>query len=289
MASDIDFLGLVPSEGAGRFSFRVRNHLSRMDGQLYGGSAIAASIATAELISERTALWMTTQFVATAPAESIVEVHAEVLALGNRTNQVRVTGTDSTGRIMFASLGATGHPRPDGLVGTFEHPPVVSSPEDSRDQSGPFATMVRNAGVEGPVPEIPARLGFNSVVEFREPVVQHHPDPGPGRICVWVRRRDGVPVTPTTVAFMADMIPMSVAHGCGVVAGGLSLDNTIRLGTFEESDWVLVDMRGHLASGDYGHGSAFVWSRSGRLLAIASQSASMFEFDLADAPWNQKS
>jgi acyl-CoA thioesterase len=288
MASDADFLGLTAADGPGRFRFTVRNHLARLDGRLYGGTAIAVSIAASELVSSRAALWMTTQFVSTAPAEAEISVLAEVLAPGRRTNQVRVTGTDASGEVMFASLGATGHHRPDGLTGTFEHRPRVTGPEDSEHRDGPFATMIRNAGITGDVPQVPPDVGFNSVIEFREPTVLEHPDPGPGRLCMWVRRRDRRPVTPAVVAFMADMVPLSVAHGCGVVAGGISLDNTIRIGAFEPSEWVLVDLRAHLAVGDYGHGAAHLWSEDGRLLATASQSASMIQFDLADAPWARR-
>jgi acyl-CoA thioesterase len=288
MATDADFLGLTAGDGSGRFRFTVQNHLARLDGRLYGGTAIAVSIAVSELVSSRTALWMTTQFVSTAPAEAGISVLAEVLAPGRRTNQVRVTGTDEAGEVMFASLGATGHHRPDGLTGTFEHRPRVTAPDESERRDGPFATMIRNAGITGDIPQLPADVGFNSVIEFREPTVLDHPDPGPGRLCMWVRRRDREPVMPAVVAFMADMVPLSVAHGCGVVAGGISLDNTIRIGAFEPSEWVLVDLRAHLAVGDYGHGAAHIWSEDGPLLATASQSASMIQFDLADAPWARR-
>jgi acyl-CoA thioesterase II len=87
---------------------------------------------------------------------------------------------------------------------------------------------------------------------------------------------------------MADMVPLAVAHACGVVAGGISLDNSIRIGSFEPSEWVLVDLRPHLAVGDYGHGAAHIWSESGHLLATASQTASMLRFDLDNAPWNRR-
>jgi acyl-CoA thioesterase len=284
MSTDAQFLGLTPSGESGAYRFRVDNHLARLDGRLYGGTAIAVSITAAELVSERTAVWMTTQFVSTAPPESEISVRAEVLAPGRRTNQVRVTGTDAAGAVMFASLGATGHHR-EGLSGTFEHAPTVSAPEESDPRSSPFAAMLRNAGVEGELPEVPAGLGFNAVVEFREPEVRHHPDPGPGRLCMWVRRRDGIPATPATIAFMADMVPLSVAHGCKVVAGGISLDNTIRVGAFEPSEWLLVDLRAHAAVGSYGHGLAHIWSERGALVATASQSASMMGFDITNAPW----
>src|SRR5688572_30276504 len=123
MTTDTEFLGLAPANGAdagaGRYRFRVLDRLARLDGRLYGGTAIAVSIAAAELASERTALWMTTQFVSTVERGADVEVHAEVLAAGRRTHQVRVTATSATGETIFASLGATGHHRPDGLTGEF--------------------------------------------------------------------------------------------------------------------------------------------------------------------------
>ena len=112
MPSDADFLGLTPLDEAGRFHFRVVNHLSRLDGHLYGGTAIAVSIAAAEIVSERPAVWMTTQFVATAPPGAEVHVHAEVLAPGRRTNQVRVTGTSTDGDVMFASTRRDRPPAP---------------------------------------------------------------------------------------------------------------------------------------------------------------------------------
>jgi acyl-CoA thioesterase II len=278
---DAAFLGLSGDPGQGRFRFVVEDRLSRMDGRLYGGTAIAVSIAAAQQVTGRPALWMTTQFVSTAEHGAAIDVAVEVLAPAKRTNQVRVTGSDAGGSIVFASLGATGHHRPDGLSGTFERPPTVTPPADSEAWSSPFAGMAEAAGVEVPVPRFPSGTGFNAVVEIRRAGIVSHPDPGPGRICLWVRRRDREPVTAALAAFLADMVPLSVAHACGVVAGGTSLDNSIRVGTFVETEWVLLDLRPHLAAGDYGHGTAHIWSEDGSLLATASQTASMRRFDLS--------
>lgn len=285
--TDTDFLGLVRDDEPGHFRFTVQNRLARLDGRLYGGTAIAVSIAVAEQISERAPLWMTTQFVSTAPGDADIAVLGEVLAPGRRTNQVRVTATDDTGAVMFASLGATGHLREDGVTGSFEHAPEVTAPEDSADSGGPFIAMLRNAGVTD-LPRLPTDVGFSSVVEFREPEVRVHPDGGPGRMCVWCRRRDRVPLSPAMLSFVADMVPLSVAHGAGLIAGGVSLDNTIRFAAAEPSEWVLLDLRAHFAAGGYGHGVAHVWSESGALLATASQTASMFRFDGENAPWARR-
>lgn len=286
MSTDADFLGLQAIDpAAGRFHFGVQNHLSRIDGRLYGGTAIAVSITAAELVTGRGAVWMTTQFVATAPPGEEISVHAEVLAPGRRTNQVRVTGTNPDGDVMFASLGATGHHGDGEPAGTFENPPEVQRPEDSQAWRSPFAAMVDRSGLDVDVPPMPEGVGFPTVIEFRVPEVRSHPDPAPGRTCLWARRRDGVPVTPALVAFIADMVPLSLSAALGVVAVSISLDNSIRIGAFEETEWVLVDLRPHLAVGGYGHGVAHVWSERGHLLATASQSAAMRRFDPANPPW----
>ncbi len=287
MKSDVDFLGLAALDDPSRFSFRVENHLARMDGRLYGGTAIAVSMVAAELVTERETVWMTTQFVATAPANEDISVDVEVLAAGNRANQVRVTGTDSGGDIMFASLGTTGHRRTDGLEGVFEAMPTVASPGDSDPTANLFAKVLENVGITDP-PPLPANLGFTAAIEFRVPEVSSHPDPGPGRMCAWVRRRGREPVTPAMVAYMADVMPLSIAHATGVVGGGISLDNSIRVGSFVESEWVLLDLRPHMVSGDYGHGAVHAWSEGGQLLATASQSASMMRFDMGKVPWESR-
>lgn len=278
MQTDAAFLGLEPADGPGRFHFTVVDRLARLDGQLYGGAAIAMSVAAAEQVSDRPALWMTTQYVSTVGRDARVDVEAEVLAAGRRTNQVRVTGTSAAGDVVFASLGATGHHRPDGLTGEFERCPTVSDPESSERWATPFSGMARAAGVPD-LPLPPGRTGFGVAVEFRGPEIHDHPDPGPGRACLWIRRRDGVAVTPAIAAYLADMVPMSVAMAMGVMGGGTSLDNTIRIGTFVDTEWILLDMRPHLAVGGYGHGTAHVWSEDGHLLATASQTASMIVFD----------
>jgi acyl-CoA thioesterase len=279
--SDREFFAIREAGAPGRYRFTVEDRLARLDGRLYGGTAIAVSIATAELTSRRPPLWMTTQFVSTVDQDAEVDVLTEVLATGKRTNQVRVTATNHDGEVIFASLGATGHYRPDGLTGEFEGRPVVAPPDDAEVWASPVTGLAKIAGVvEFPVPE----TGFSRAVEMREPAIVEHPDPGPGRFCLWVRRRDGVAVTPAVAAYLADLVPMGIAHALGVMAGGTSLDNTIRIGSFTDTEWILLDLRPHLAVGGYGHGVAHVWSEDGHLLATASQTASMIQFDTSHLP-----
>jgi acyl-CoA thioesterase II len=282
MTTDVEFLGLEATGEQGRHRFTVTERLARLDGRLYGGTAIAVSIAATEVATDRTPLWVTTQFVSTVGAGATVDVHTEVLAHGGRTSQVRVTATSAAGDTVFASLGAAARLRPDGLAGEFERQPVVDGPGDSEVWSSPMVGVARALGIEPPASLVAqGGEGFGLSMEIRQPVVHEHPDPGPGRLCIWVRRRDGVPVTPAIAAFLADMVPMSIVNALKVPAAGTSLDNTMRLGAFVETEWILLDLRPHLAIGGYAHGIAHVWSQDGRLLATASQTASMLQIDPA--------
>lgn len=281
--TDLDFLGLVP-RGDGRFELHVEQRLCRLDGRLYGGTALAASVTAAELIADRRAFWMTTQFVAGAPAGAHLDIVAEVLAEGGRTCQVRVTATDADGAVIFASLGAACHPRPDGLSGTFEEMPEVAGPEGAVPWDNPFVGMARAIGLDVPDMEMPSGVGFHRIIEYRQPEVHRHPAPGPGRLCLWVHRRDGVPLSRALAAFVADMVPLGIAQGSRVIASGISLDNTIRFGTGAPTEWVLVDLRPHLVAGGYGNGDALIWNEHGELVAVASQIASMLPVDTGHLP-----
>jgi hypothetical protein len=115
--------------------------------------------------------------------------------------------------------------------------------------------------------------------EVRTAEIRRHPDPGPGRVCPWLRRSDGGPVTPALAGYLADLVPLSIVRGCGVTGAGTSLDNTIRIGAAAETEWILLDLRPNLAVGSYGHGIANVWTEDGHLLAVASQTASLMELD----------
>jgi len=51
-----------------------------------------------------------------------------------------------------------------------------------------------------------------------------------------------------------------------------SLDNTLRVVQLKSTEWIICDIRIHAVVGGYAHGTAFLWSEDGELLAIASQS-----------------
>ena len=77
--------------------------------------------------------------------------------------------------------------------------------------------------------------------------------------------------SPATQAFVADIIPLAVCAALGVMPGGTSIDNTLRVIDPDPSEWVLLDIIAEGYHRSIGHGSLRIWSRDGRLLGVAQQ------------------
>ncbi len=233
--------------------------VARHDGTLYGGTAIAVSVAAMEAASGRPALWATTQFVATARLGEVVECTTEVLANGRNISQLQVTGRLGS-QVLFVSLGSTATPRPDGIEGQFQSMPAMTPPEDS-------APMV--LGAPG------GFRGFLSRVEYREALPLGPSESNPP-LALWARLTSSAAFTPAGLSFVADMVPGAIARSVGKVGGGTSLDNSLRFGSIADgTEWVLLDLRAQMAAGAHAHGSVRVWSPEGHLLAVGGQSANM--------------
>jgi acyl-CoA thioesterase len=241
----------------GTLSAVVAAHLARFDARLFGGTAIGLSVAAIEAVTERDALWVTTQFVSSAQTGTALQIVAEVLASGRKVSQVRLTGTADSGRIVFTALGAAAdiEGADDAAAAQAHVMPVVASPADSVP-----ILLPSDFGDVGWHTEFDARLGAAGAGE---------------RAGIWLRFRDGSPITSARLAFVADLVPLVVARMCGTNSG-VSLDNTIRIIRPVDTEWVLVDIHAHGAFRGYGTGTALLWSQDGTLLASASQTSSIF-------------
>jgi acyl-CoA thioesterase len=265
-ASDHELLGLV-HEGPGQASFELTRPLGRFDGKLFGGTGIAVAVALAEAETARPALWSTIQFIS---GESAVgdrfECTTEVLAEGRSAAQVRVTAR-VRGQEIFCALGATAHRKPERLEVAFERLPLVPPPEEAP----PFQLTV------------PAAMRTEAARRLRNLEFRSAP-PRAGSVTprdtltLWARV-PGRPATPAVMAYLADMVPLSIARAASRAGGGSSIDNTMRFASSTPQEWVLLELQPHLASGGYGHGGVLVWSPDGELLATGSQTASMLLFD----------
>jgi acyl-CoA thioesterase len=271
-------LALIPCELApdGQSgSFELIPELCRFDGALYGGTGVAATVMAMEAATQRDALWVVTQFVASARVGARIDWEVQTLAAGHLVSQLSVAAKVDDGSVVFTGLGATSEPRPDGLDGQYVSMPVVTPPDDSPPLlHGPGIPALRD-------------MGFNRNLEYREAqVVSDGADVGDradGNVMLWARRTDGSPLTRAGIAYLADMVPMAVARAAGKLGAGFSLDNALRFAAVPPTEWVLLALRGEVATLGYGHGSFTAWTPDGTLVATGSQSATMKAvFDLDD-------
>jgi acyl-CoA thioesterase len=266
-AVDRSFLGLELIDER-RSSFRLTRELSRHDGKLYGGTAVAAAIALAEHASGRRSLWTTVQFVSGAAyIGDRIDCEVAVLAAGRRTTQLRVTAHHDD-QELFCALGATAALKESAVTGVFEDAPAVADPEDSERFRFPLPEHLRDRSDGDLEDRMEIRIARRTAGATRLP----------GELLFWARV-PGRRATPAILGFLADMVPMSVVHASGHMGGGTSLDNTLRLGHPADTEWVLLQLDPHLALGGYGHGTGHLWSPDGVLMATASQTASLLILD----------
>lgn len=255
--ADRELIPLRPGAAAGTSSFVLTPALARVDGVLYGGTGAAASVLAMEAATQRDCIWVVTQFIAPAQVGATIEVAVGELALGGRIAQLEVRAHVGP-QLTFTALGATAHPRPGGLTGQFLPMPQVAPPDDSPPM--PF----------GPAEEDWVGEGRRLEYRLATPV-----GGATGSLLLWARLRGIDELTRAGIAYLADMVPPAIAHAVGRVGGGFSLDNALRFGQVPPAEWVLLDLRGDLASHGYGHGSLTAWTADGVLVATGSQTASM--------------
>ena len=89
---------------------------------------------------------------------------------------------------------------------------------------------------------------------------------------MWARLPEVLDMSAATLAVLGDYVPFGVGQALGKMAGGTSLDNTLRVARLVPTEWVLLDIQVHTIQNGFGHGLVHLWSEDGTLLAIASQS-----------------
>ena len=97
--------------------------------------------------------------------------------------------------------------------------------------------------------------------------------PGDGQTLLWARLPDVVTgIDAPSLAVLGDFVPMGIGQSLGLLAGGNSLDNTLRVVQLVPTEWVLMDIRVHAVARGFGHGLVHMFAEDGTLLATASQS-----------------
>lgn len=264
MLPTFDLIDLQPTDDPMRFRLVARTALCTPFGFLYGGSGIAASVEAAEQASGRPLQWITTQFIGAPLPDDVIDLRVELLAHGKATTQSQVfatvTDADGTTRPVFTSLAAHTN-RPGGDATSFSRMPDVPPPDECSSMTEPFAAIAPGSFFD----HLERRLAVGRIA------LDAVDDPHPGPLGLWCRIPDHQIGTAATQAFVADIVPLAVCAALGVVPGGTSLDNTVRIVEPAPSEWVLLDIRAEGFHRGVGHGSLNLWSEDGRLLGVAQQ------------------
>ena len=255
------FLGIerVRANGTnGTWALPVVPRLTTASRFLFGGAALAGAVVAMEELSGRQVAWSTAQYLDYAMVDEEVEFDVSLDVVGNQITQASVTGHVGD-RVIVRAMGALGS-RNFAHRHVFSGSPDVPRPEDLRRTSllPHVAKTIHD--------EFDQRYVIGRSLEDRDGRVSD------GRTLMWVRIIDSEDdADSTTLAMFGDFVPLGVGQALGVLGGGNSLDNTLRVVQVIPTKWVLVDIMVHAVDRGFGHGSLKMYAEDGTLMAVASQ------------------
>jgi acyl-CoA thioesterase len=226
---------------------------------MFGGIGLAAGVTALERTCGRPVVWATAQYLSFARPGTVLDLDVWTPAEGRTVTQARVVGHVGDKEVITvnAALGA----RPQAPEGQWPRRPEAPPPQDCRPVGH----------------DLGEHLGLHERLDIRvahgryrsdRPIEGASPD---GRMVLWARARGDHPLDSGLVAVIADYLASGVPNAIGGPMVVNSLDNTIRFGAIEPSEWVLCDVRIELVHAGFAHGTMYMFADSGRLMAIASQ------------------
>ena len=253
------FLGLQQSHNPYRWSMEVAKSLTTGGGFLFGGSGLGAAISAMEGTSGREVVWATAQYLSYAKPGEFLDVDVTIAVEGHQITQARAVCHVGNREILTVNA-ALGN-RPLDHHGQWEQMPDVPGPDECEDRAhrmpadGTIHDRLEQRLVKG--------RQFNEM----------NGEQGDGQVLMWARIPDVLEaVDATALAILGDFVPMGVGQALGVIGGGNSLDNTLRVVHLVPTEWVLLDIRVHAVNRGFGHGLVHMFAEDGTLLATASQS-----------------
>jgi acyl-CoA thioesterase-2 len=227
---------------------------------LFGGVALAAAISALEQTCERPVIWATAQYMSFARPGSIVDLDVWVPVEGNQTSQAYVIEHIEDRKIITvnAALGS----RQSDICDQWLSIPDVPRPRSCTEVHG------WRRPVEGILRRFETRLAQGRFATG-EQITGRGED---GRVRFWIRSREGLSTDRKLLAVVADYVSVAISNAIGRLAGGNSLDNTIRYARVEDCEWILCDVQIETVCNGVVHGAMRLFSESGTLMASASQS-----------------
>ena len=225
---------------------------------LFGGCGLAAGLVALEAESGRPTIWATAHYLSYAPTHSSVDVYTDLVVQGGNVTQARATAKIGNKEILTvtAALGR-GSLSSDEPWCTM---PTVPAPDDC-----PPRIIPKELG-ESVFAHIDTRVALGRTFE------QLDGTPGSPHSALWARIPSHLEPSAATLAIFGDYVSGGAANPLGKRTMGRSLDNTIRVAQLVPTEWILCDIQMHALYGGFSQGAAYLYSESGTLLGVASQS-----------------
>ena len=226
---------------------------------MFGGIGLAVAVAAMERATSRAAIWAAAQYVAFARPPATLDIEVDLLAQGSKTSQAGATVRVGS-QTVLAAQAALGTRADDASIQTPLMPCVAPAGECPRVRHW----EVRDDAVQSlfDVRLAAGRFPDGRLIEGR----------GAGRLLLWVRALAGHASDTCLLSVVGDYISVAIADALGCYADGNSLDNTIRFAAVEDCSWMLCDIQIESIHKGIVHGGMHIFSQSGRLMAVASQS-----------------
>ncbi len=257
------FLGLEATHNPNRWYLPVTAGVATRGNFLWGGCGLGAAVEAMERTTGRPVIWATSQYLSYAQVGATMDIDVIIGAHGKSITQARAVGHVGDREILTVNA-ALGHRDTRG-EGVWVTMPDVPAPEDCHER---FGVTPDDQGV---VDGMMARLDFRLARARGWDAMDGVPSPD-GRSAMWARMPDVLEMSGAALAILGDYVPFGLGQALGAHAGGNSLDNTIRMVSTVQTDWVLLDIRIDAISNGFGHGVVHLWAQDGTLLATASQS-----------------
>lgn len=251
------FLNLTEHEGSAEFSMPVAAQNCTALGFLYGGAALATSIEVMESCTLRPTIWATTQFINFARTPDSLQIEANKRSEGRNISHAAMSAYIDK-EMVFSALGSFGRREVDTQT-QWATMPDLDKPEN--------CPIFGSGKFKGDKECIDKRIEFKVARgSLRKDQVSE------GQMVLWARVPEIDDICASSLALMADYLPVGAGSMLKLPAGGNSLDNSIRIVNVVPTEWVMCECDVRAIQNGVGHATMNMWSQDGVLLAVASQS-----------------